>query len=75
MTLAGARLPCRSCLIPRLLLPPPCCSGILTPAVAPPAFTRLQAVNATIDEQQGTFSVGLTAGLDRPGQVFYAVYR
>lgn len=48
---------------------------MLTPAVAPPAFTRLDALNTTIDEQQGTFSAGITAGLDRPGQVFYAVYR
>jgi hypothetical protein len=51
------------------------CSGILTPATTPPSFTRLRGLNASVDEQRGTFSVQLEAGLDRPGQVHYALYR
>ena len=51
------------------------CSGIQTPSLAPPSFTRLRGLNASVDEGAGTFSVQLSADLDRPGQVFYALYR
>ena len=51
------------------------CSGILTPAVVPPTFTRLKGLNASVDEGRGTFSVQLSADLDRAGQVFFALYR
>ncbi|PRW56113.1 hypothetical protein C2E21_5268 [Chlorella sorokiniana] len=50
-------------------------SGILTPAVTPPTFTRLKGLNASMDEAKGTFSVQLSTDLDRAGQVYYALYR
>ncbi len=40
-----------------------------------PTFTRLKGLNASVDEQRGTFSVQLSSALDRAGVVYYALYR
>ena len=50
-------------------------SGVLTPNWAPPTFTALNASNITVDEDQGMFALQLDAGIDMPGQVYYALYR
>ncbi|KAL4457403.1 hypothetical protein ABPG75_012268 [Micractinium tetrahymenae] len=50
-------------------------SGILLPTTVPPTFTRLSGVNVSVDEARGTFALQLSAELDRPGQVFYSLYR
>ena len=47
----------------------------MTPNVVPPTFTRLNGLNAGVDEQRGTFSLQLSTDLDRAGQVYYALYR
>ena len=53
----------------------PACSGILTPSAAPPTFTRLEGLDPITNEQNGTFAVQLSATLDRPGIVYYGLYR
>lgn len=50
-------------------------SDVFTPATAPPTITAVQAVNVTVDEAAGSFSLALNATLDRPGVVYYALYR
>lgn len=50
-------------------------SGILLPTTVPPTFTRLSGVSVSVDEARGTFALQLSAELDRPGQVFYSLYR
>lgn len=50
-------------------------SDVFTPATAPPTITAVQAVNVTVDEAAGSFSLALNATLDRPGIVYYALYR
>lgn len=51
------------------------CSGILLPTTVPPTFTRLSGVNVSVDEARGTFALQLSAELDRPGQVYFTLYR
>lgn len=50
-------------------------SDVFTPATAPPTITAVQAVNVTVDEAAGAFSLALNATLDRAGVVYYALYR
>lgn len=52
-----------------------CCSGILLPTTVPPTLTQLSGVNVSVDEARGTFALQLSAELDRPGQVYYSLYR
>lgn len=51
------------------------CRDVLTPAVLAPTFTSITGFNASVDEQNGTFSLQLATGLDRAGRVHYALYR
>lgn len=50
-------------------------AAILTPYVVAPTFAALAATNVSVDEGSGTFGLRLEARLDRPGRVFYAMYR
>ena len=68
---SNAALRCLACSPPCLS----CCSGIMTPNVVPPTFTRLKGLNVSVDEQRGTFSLQLSTDLARAGQVYYALYR
>ena len=50
-------------------------SGILTPNTVAPTFVSIVGRGATVDEVDGTFGLRLEVSLDRPGQVYYSLYR
>lgn len=50
-------------------------SGIMTRDNTAPSFVSILLGNATVDENAGTFAMNITATLDKPGTIYYAVYR